>query len=450
MKRLREMVARHGHVNWALADQAVVSGCNFITGIMLARLLGPEAFGLFVLLNAAMFYVNSFQGALIFTPMISAAPQLPEPQRTRYLQGVFALQLGLSVGLALLALGLGEAALATDAFNLSTTLDHGHVWALAAALLAFQLQDLQRRYYFVLEKSRAAFANDLLSYGGQVTLLGLFGLRGTLDVTTAFLSIAATSFTAFSLGFIYARVRPALSEARAVLRDGWRTGRDYLVAWQFQWLGTQGVLLVGGGMLGTQAAGAVRAAQNIVGPINILFLSMDNVIPVMAARRYAEHGLARLVSFLWRLSLIGSAVLAPVLLALAFFAEPIMRFVYGERYVDSAALVVFQAAYVFLQFNMRQAFFFLRTVTATGVIIRAGVIMAACAITIAWFTVEPYRESGVMFAYLGGTVVGLIYVLLAARKLARQLGAAVAADDAATAAPAPDLAAGLSSVRHRA
>lgn len=426
MNRLRHLLA-HGHVNWALADQAVVSGCNFATGILLARLLGPEAFGLFVLLNAAMFYVNSFQGALIFTPMASAAPQLPEAQRTRYLQGIFALQLTLSFGLALLALGLGEAVLALDAFHLSTRLDHGILLALAAAMLAFQLQDLQRRYYFVLEKSRAAFANDLLGYGGQVTLLAIFGLRGTLDVGTAFAAIAASSITAFALGFLFAKVRPALAEARGVLRDGWRTGRDYLVAWQFQWVGTQGVLLVGGAMLGAQAAGGVRAAQNILGPINILFLAMDNVVPVMAARRYAERGLPQLTAFVWRITLLGTAVLLPVLLTLAFFAEPITHAVYGALYADSASLVVLQACYVFLQFHLRQVFFFLRTLTATGVIIRAGIVMAVCAIAVALLVIERYREPGIMFAYLCGTVVALVYSLAAARKLARQAGAGSAA-----------------------
>lgn len=440
MKRLRRLATRHGHVNWALADQAVVSGCNFATGILLARLLGPESFGLFVLLNAAMFYVNSFQGALIFTPMSSAAPQLPEAQRGRYLQGIFALQLALSFGLAMLALGLGEAVLALDAFHLSARLDHAILFSLAAAMLAFQLQDLQRRYYFVLENSRAAFANDLLSYGGQVTLLTVFGLRGTLDVATAFAVIAGSSFTAFTLGFLSAKVRPALSEARGVLRDGWRTGRDYLVAWQFQWVGTQGVLLVGGGLLGAQAAGGVRAAQNILGPINILFQAMDNIVPVMAARRYAERGLPKLVSFIWRISLLGTAVLLPVLLTLAFFAEPIIRAVYGPLYVDSAALVVLQACYVFLQFHLRQAFFFLRTLTATGVIIRAGIVMAVCAIAVALFTIERYREPGIMFAYLSGTVAALAYSLIAARRLARRAGAeaaaaAAAADDAAVDEP---------------
>ena len=102
MGKLGSLISRHRHANWAFLDQSVVSGSNFIIGILLARFLGPEAFGVFVLLQSVMLYVNSFQGALIFQPMMSAAPQLVEQERSKYLQGVFAMQLilGLMLGLA--------------------------------------------------------------------------------------------------------------------------------------------------------------------------------------------------------------------------------------------------------------------------------------------------------------------------------------------------------------
>lgn len=420
MSRLGRLFVRHGHANWAFADQAVVSGSNFVTGILLARFLGPESFGLFVLLNLVMLYVNSFQGALIFTPMISAAPQLTPEKRTRYLRGVFGLQLVLSLGLALLALGLGKAAIVLDTFGLGERLSDAMVVALACALLAFQLQDLQRRYYFVLENSRGAFANDVLSYGGQVTLIAVLGMGGTLTVATAFAIIAGCSFSAFLVGILHSGLRPALADARDVLHDGWRTGRDYLVAWQFQWIGTQGVLLIGGGLLGTHAAGSVRAAQNVVGPFNILFQAMDNFVPVMAGRRYAERGMPALVAFFWRISLLGTAVLLPILLALSVFAEPIVRVLYGASYVDAAGLVALQAAYVFLQFHLRQVLFVLRTLTATGAIVRTGMVMAAAAILVALFSIDAWQLPGVMFAYLSGTLAALLYALFAARRLVRQ------------------------------
>ena len=47
--RATRQLGRYRHINWALADQGVVSGINFLTGIMLARFLGLEEFGRFTL-----------------------------------------------------------------------------------------------------------------------------------------------------------------------------------------------------------------------------------------------------------------------------------------------------------------------------------------------------------------------------------------------------------------
>ncbi len=60
-----QFLTRYRHVNWALADQVMVSGVNFLTGILLARGLGIEEFGRFtlawmvVLFVAGMIGVNS-------------------------------------------------------------------------------------------------------------------------------------------------------------------------------------------------------------------------------------------------------------------------------------------------------------------------------------------------------------------------------------------------------
>ena len=36
MQRAARLLARYSYINWALADQAMVSGVNFLTGILLA------------------------------------------------------------------------------------------------------------------------------------------------------------------------------------------------------------------------------------------------------------------------------------------------------------------------------------------------------------------------------------------------------------------------------
>ena len=98
-----------GSAGWALIDQGFASGVTFLTGVLVARLLGPEQFGVFGLLFMVILFFNSAQYSLIASPMMSIAPQLEGEEQTEFLsaQGSAAFVLiGLSVVLTLLA---GEA-----------------------------------------------------------------------------------------------------------------------------------------------------------------------------------------------------------------------------------------------------------------------------------------------------------------------------------------------------
>lgn len=429
MRLISQFIHRHHHINWALADQAVVSGSSFITGVLLARFLGPETFGLFVLLQSVMLYVNSFQGALIFQPMMSAAPQLPEHERRPYLQGVFALQLILTFGLVAITVLLAMFADALFAFE---GLQPSIILSLAAAMLAFQLQDWQRRYFFVEENARSVFFNDIIAYGGQTLLLVLACYNQRLDVASAFWIIAATAFIGFITGFGSDRLTPVFAHARSALREGWQAGRDYLAAWQFQLLGNQGVFMIGAGVVGTQAVGGVRATQNIVGPINILFQVMENLVPIAAAKRYSKDGLPGLIHFLWRITLLGTLFLVPLLLLLSLFAHALVQTLYGAQYLAFASLVYWQAMYVFIQFYQRQTFFFLRTVKATGVVLRTGMLMGISSLLVAALTVHQLQETGLMLSLVSGASIAFLYSLVAARNIARQLAQNGAPDSQST------------------
>ncbi|OIQ69496.1 hypothetical protein GALL_489040 [mine drainage metagenome] len=146
---------------------------------------------------------------------------------------------------------------------------------------------------------------------------------------------------------------------------------------------------------------------------------MENVVPVIAARRYGQTGMPGLLAYLRRITSFGSAMLIPVLLTLTIFATPITHLLYGDSYAASASLVIWQVGSIFLQFYLRQIFFFLRTVAATGAIIRAGAIMSITAVLMAMFTVRQYQEVGVMAALLAGTATGLMYSFAAALRITR-------------------------------
>jgi O-antigen/teichoic acid export membrane protein len=68
----------------ALCDQALVSGANFATNVILARVLGIREYGVYALSWMAVLFVASLQWAFIVSPMMSVGPKQEKYDRPYY------------------------------------------------------------------------------------------------------------------------------------------------------------------------------------------------------------------------------------------------------------------------------------------------------------------------------------------------------------------------------
>ncbi|HRK78630.1 MAG TPA: hypothetical protein PLQ95_08850 [Thiobacillus sp.] len=385
-----------------------MSGSNFVTGVLLARVMGLEAFGAYVVAQAYLLYANTFQASLVVSPMMTAVPAEADPRiQYKLVRGFF--------GYTLLVLGVtlvGVQALAWLMGLWSEHLGLEHlVWPLALAMIGFQLQDWLRRALYVKAANRAVFFSDLLAYGGQLATLGWLGYAGDLTPSTALLAMAlAFSCSAVATAVSHG-IRPSYAEARAVIGLHWRASRDFLATWQLQWLGSQGVVLLGAGMIGQQAAGAIRAAQNLLGPVNVAFQWMDNVVPVRAALHLRDAGRHAVIAYLGRIGLMGGVALGLFALLLLPTDEWLMAFLYGEEYRPFAILVVLQALYYLFGHGYRMAAYYHRTMGETRLLAHASFWWALVSVALALLTVRELGERGIMYALVAGEVAALLYLV---------------------------------------
>jgi O-antigen/teichoic acid export membrane protein len=417
---LSRFIKGHRELGWAFADQAVVSGSNFVAGIVLARILGPHSFGVFVLLWAVLLYVNTFQNPLVFQPMLSTGPQLPAPSRKAYLERLLAVQLLLALLVSLLAflvlLVVGHLRALPDAFD--TPLAFG------TALLAFQLHEWQRRVYFALEKPQGAVLIDVVCYGALLIALLVAGSSASVAVSTAYWIIAASFLGGFVTGAAGCRLFPAFRHAAPAALGAWRAGRNLLGGWQAQWLGSQGVVLVTAGLLGAQSVAGMRTAWNVMGPITIIFMAIENTAPVTAARRYAEGGLTPLLKYMSTLAVMSAVVVIPILVTVSIFSQQVVRLFYGEPYVPFAPLVPWSAACMAFIFCAQQKFIFLRTMQATQPILHSAVLGAVAAILSASVAVPWFDEVGAVASLTIGAACGWAHASVAAHRLVSRIRAA--------------------------
>jgi O-antigen/teichoic acid export membrane protein len=408
--------------NWVLADQVIVSGSKFAAGVMVARLLGPEMFGTFVLMQMAQLYANACQGALVISPMLVGASRLEGAERDNYMSGMFALQIMLSVLLAVSIAVLVFAWRAMSQYASPEVIRPANLLGFIAALMAFQFQDWQRRCFFVTGRSRNACAIDMINYVPQVLLIGAAGLSGWLSVSLTFWIMALSSSVSFFVGHAANRVRPGFRLGFDALRREWKAARDYLLSWQVLWIGTQGALLIGTAFIGQQAIGGIRATQNVLGPFTALFQALDNVVPVDAAKEFSTSGMHGVVSYIRTTTLRGTLTLVPMIVCVALLGEPLMRLLYGERYLGFVSLVGWQAAYMIGQFYVNQIYYFFRVVSATRSIFVSCCVVAIVSTLMTFLCARRFQEVGVVAALLSGMLAGLACALLLAATFLRQHG----------------------------
>lgn len=340
-KQLRPLV---GKGVWGLGDQMLISGTNFVTMVFLARALGPAAFGAFVLTYTVLQFANSLQGALIIQPHSVLGATRQGREYVDYTASTCVAQLALAALAALLAF---VAAVVAYAWGWSVA---PLLLALAPTAVAWQLQEFVRRVLYTELRFGAAFANDVVSYGGQTVAIVALAWLGELTAPRGLYAIAVTSAMAAAVGVWQLRSSLFGRFHWQAIDDNWRYGRWLGGAEIGYWLSSQMYLYLSGMMLGPLAAGVMKAGYIIFGPARVLGFFLRTVLPTWFARTLAADGKLGLHAQIKMVYLASIPVLGAYCLLVALLADPLVRLLYGDKYAGHTTVVVLYAVFAFTAF----------------------------------------------------------------------------------------------------
>jgi O-antigen/teichoic acid export membrane protein len=313
----------------ALCDQALVSGANFATNVILARVLGIREFGVFALSWMAVLFVTSLQWAFIVWPMMSVGPKQEEQDRPFYYGAVLIQEIAFAVlSVAGMLITLRIAAVHFPQWNIQ-----GLGLPLSFAALFYLLQDFSRRYFFSTGQSKYALICDAISYLTQIPIILLLSLRPNFSWSSALWAIGATSLASCLVGwFWFESVKFRVAELRKVAVRHWKISRWLAPSAIMQWSSGNLFIVAAPVFYGAAAAAVLRASQNIVGVAHIWFLGLDNVVPAEASRRMHNQGLdagfnyIKQIVFRWGLITLGFVSIV------SLRPDLWLKLVYGPRY----------------------------------------------------------------------------------------------------------------------
>jgi O-antigen/teichoic acid export membrane protein len=320
----------------ALVDQALVSGSNFATNVLMARVYGPRGYGVFALLWIAVLFINSLQFALVVTPMMSVAPKQSDSDRASYF-GAVVLQ-------ALIFVGISGLLMYLSMFLSPRFFPQWGVGYLAVPMMmvtmAYLLQDFLRRYFFCIGKKKAALIIDALSYLTQLPLLFWAAKSQPGSLSLAIWVIAATSIAAVVLGWWW--FEPVVFDRDSFWKISsrhWQISRWIAPTAFMQWGSGNLFLLAAPIYYGPAASGLLRATQNIVGVAHIWFLGLDNIVPPEAARQLQLHGVKALMAYIKKIIFTWGGITLGFCAIVAAFPNLWLHIVYGAKYNDGATLL---------------------------------------------------------------------------------------------------------------
>ena len=400
------------------ADQALVSGLNFLSAVFMARFLGLQGFGVYSIAWMGVLIASSIHQPFIISAMQTLSARKEGEEQKLYLQSLVFKQLIFSFLMGLLSF----TAVLAMSHLMPTWKVESILLAFPLAVFAFLLQDFFRRYYFMTGAPWKAFLIDAVAYGGVV--LSAFAIHFIRDMDAQFvLLLTALFFLYASLIGLWSLDRLVFSvpHIKKVLREHWDFSKWLTATAVLQWFSGNLFIIAAGALLGPVAVGATRMAQNLVGITHILFLAMENIIPVRAVNHHKEGGNEQMFRYLWKFTLQMGTLTFTLLALLAVFSEPIIKTFYGESYLSYQYMLIgFCALYViiFLGYPLRYA---IRTLQNTRLIFISFIASSVFSVMAAYPLITRFGLSGVLAGLMITQCISLVIYLWSLRRELRKL-----------------------------
>ncbi len=394
---------------FALGAEIVRSLSRFALGIAIARWLGPDAYGTFVVMLTVEIIFHTFCSALWAAPMASLAPGLPEPQRSGLVRTAVTRQWR---GSALSALG----ALALAPWLLGQGVSPWQILAFMASIVLCGGLNLERSRVACAFRSKAGIAADLWSTGLPVVAVAAAYFLD-FDIALVYWASRAAGALASCIALRSSVPVPTASDdAPVALEEFERMGRHMAVGSVANSVCTRVQPFVLASFATSLQLGLFGAAVALTGPMRMATAALSGVLRPRLALHFGTGNDAKgwLTSWitlgavygLGLVALVGAWLLGPFVCELAF----------GPEYPGLATLLLFATLHAALASGNSLLVVVIQVVVNAAV--TAKMRIAVGAITLA--TVGPCVLYGGAAGAFGSLIVAeAVYAAIGAVVLVR-------------------------------
>lgn len=319
----------------AVFDQAMISGTNFVTAVLIGRCCGAESLGLYSLVASALAMTIGLQDQLITAPYVLYRNRC-RPNRLRGYSGSVLVHQSILIGIIF----LGLAALCWQIpreQSLASTI--GIILLMSAPSILFRafVRDLSLARCDVF----SVLALDATVCIAQLAVVGTLAWTGNLSLPVVYVTLGIACTSAAVVWFYKNRSDFKIS-SRAVQIDAirnWKFGR-WALATHLAGTSTPYIMpWILFSMHGEAATGTLAACSVIVGIANIMLAGMGDFLAPRAAAAFAKGGKAGLLTVLRKMLILISIAIGSVCVVAFAIGEFIIHALYDGRFPEAGGLV---------------------------------------------------------------------------------------------------------------
>jgi len=328
-------LARKG--TFAILDQGLFSGTNFIVYILLARWLDRSQYGAFAVAFSVFLFFGALYTAIIIEPMLVFGPGKYKAHQGRYTALLTYIHVYATLPLAFL--------LVLVAFLLG----HFYTTEVKNAMIGLSISSpmilflwLTRRAFYVRFKpawsAMGGFLYLLLFIGTVVAIHKLGRLtQATVFVAMGCSSLAVALILLYFLAPQWRRIaNPTLPE---IAREHWRYGRWALGTACLTWIPSNIYYVILPAIVGLSGVAVLRALMNLALPAQHTIAALSILILPVFSKTVYERGISGMASKA-KMFLIFFLVMSCIYFAaLCAFNRGILVALYANQYIEFAHMV---------------------------------------------------------------------------------------------------------------
>lgn len=401
----------------ALVDQAVVSGTNFATSIIIARFCDKAQLGLYLLAWSTIFIVNEVLSAVITTPYVVISPTLNSQRQAGYRGSALLHQVLLSLVAVLVLSPVSMCLRFGKRSELGALLE-----VVSGLLIILLFREFSRRMWFAHLEMRAAVLADCGASLLQLFLLGTIIAVKHLNAVTAYAAIATAAAVPSVTWLVMYRRRLVLNAPAAL--------RDFRMNWGLaKWIACSGALWAAAmysypwllvWIRGASTAGIWAACYGLVALSNPVLLGFGNYLGPKIAHIQGGDGVLAMRRYVYRSSFRFVALLLPFALLVWFYGDFLIKHLYGPGFIGHEVVIRILAVNVLLLgaiFSITRGFFVLQRAdidTYVNIIAIAALFLLGLPM-VRWYGVVGAAIGLTATAALTGIVRAVIFVRVTRR-----------------------------------